>query len=268
MDDLEAMQAAAAEREKVIARVRKLLALAGNNPNEHEAASAAERAQAILAEYNLSLSEVQAAEGQENRFEFDATARTDSRPWRRQLAMMIAQLYFCKYFFTFVKVSTSKRKNGYIRHDVHNFVGAKHNLMVARMIFDYLNETVTRLAKEESTAYPMKERTAFITSFQHTCSMRLCVRIQQRIEDAKAGKVKAETSTGAPGTALVLAGLYEETQKKIEDFLKKEVGAMRSHKPRSQITHTGGALAGRAAGDRISLDAQVAGKGNQQRIGR
>ena len=42
-------------REKIIERIRKLLALAGNNPNEAEAALAMEKAQAELALHNLSM---------------------------------------------------------------------------------------------------------------------------------------------------------------------------------------------------------------------
>lgn len=42
----------------VVARVRKLLNLAGNNSNENEASSAASKAQEIMAEFNISLSEI------------------------------------------------------------------------------------------------------------------------------------------------------------------------------------------------------------------
>ena len=44
---------------KLIERIRKLLALA-ESPNEHEAALASERAQALLAEHKLSLAQVTA----------------------------------------------------------------------------------------------------------------------------------------------------------------------------------------------------------------
>ena len=43
---------------KVIDRIRKLLALAGNNPNEHEAALAASRAQELMLEHDLTMASV------------------------------------------------------------------------------------------------------------------------------------------------------------------------------------------------------------------
>lgn len=49
------------ERDKMIAKVQKLLALSQSS-NEHEAAAAMERAEAMLREYDLSMSEVEANE--------------------------------------------------------------------------------------------------------------------------------------------------------------------------------------------------------------
>ena len=49
------------ERAEILEKIRKLLALAGNNPDEHEATLASERAQEMLLKYNLSLFEVENA---------------------------------------------------------------------------------------------------------------------------------------------------------------------------------------------------------------
>lgn len=45
---------------KVIAKIQKLLALAGNNSNEHEAAAAAARAQELMLEHDLAMDQVEA----------------------------------------------------------------------------------------------------------------------------------------------------------------------------------------------------------------
>lgn len=45
---------------EVIEKIRKLLALAGNNPNEHEAAAAAAKAQALMLEHDLASGDVEA----------------------------------------------------------------------------------------------------------------------------------------------------------------------------------------------------------------
>ena len=43
--------------ERVLEKVKKLLALAGNNPSEAEAQAAALRAQELIARYNLSITD-------------------------------------------------------------------------------------------------------------------------------------------------------------------------------------------------------------------
>lgn len=44
--------------ESVLKKIRNLLALAGNNPNENEAHAAACKAQELLAKYHLSMSDI------------------------------------------------------------------------------------------------------------------------------------------------------------------------------------------------------------------
>jgi len=56
-------------REKLAERIRKLLALAGNNPSEAEAAMAMERASALLAEHNLTMAEVETLGTDDERIE-------------------------------------------------------------------------------------------------------------------------------------------------------------------------------------------------------
>src|SRR5262245_21357752 len=100
---------------KLLDRVRKLLALS-TSPNENEAALAAEKAQALLAEHKLSMDEVLETDSKPVEFFHDQTERTDSRPWRRGLGMWCAKMYFAKYYFSFKKELSLTRGNGYIRY--------------------------------------------------------------------------------------------------------------------------------------------------------
>jgi len=47
------------ELDKLVKKVRALLALSGNNPSEHEAAAALEKASRLIAEHNLSMSMIE-----------------------------------------------------------------------------------------------------------------------------------------------------------------------------------------------------------------
>jgi len=257
---------------KVMERIAKLLALAGNNPSESEAAAAAEKAQALLAEYNLTVSDVKSSNKTEDNFIVDNDLITDSLPWRRSLALMVGRLYFCEYFYTFKKEFSHDRKRilckggsipGYKRYDIHSFVGAAHNVTIAKMMFSYLNQTIERLATDGSLRWPMNERSKYRTSFKASCASRLCWRIQERIEAAKKGEVKTESGTNLPA----LASLYDQTKIKLDSFISERVGEMKSKALKHTTSHHGGVLEGHAAGDKIGLDQQV-GSDRQQRLGR
>lgn len=246
------------ERDKVIDKVRKLMGMA-TSANEAEAAAFAEKAQALLAEHNLSMSEIAASEKPDDGdFEMDSDLETDSRPWRRSLATMTAKMFFCQYFYTHKYIPTKTRKCGYVRKDIHTFVGAPHNIVVAKLMYQYLTATIVRLSDEGAKKYEPKQRTAFRTSFQHSCADRLAQRIANRIAAAKKGQVVSETT----GTNLpALLSLYDQSEKSVNAFMEKELGRALSVGGRTgKITSQEGAAAGRAAGDKIGLDDQIATK--------
>jgi hypothetical protein len=93
------------ERENVLRKVRKLLDLAGNNPSVEEAASAAEKAQALITKYGLTLIDVDTerdaagnedlTRGYEN-VPFNYGGHDHSREWRLELLHRLAQLNFCQ----------------------------------------------------------------------------------------------------------------------------------------------------------------------------
>jgi hypothetical protein len=245
------------QRAKIVDKVRKLLALS-TSPNENEAASAAEKAQALLAEYNLSVEEIkQDGSRVEDIFITKARLRTPSVPWIRYIGGACAALYFCKYYYTHDYVYTAQRKCGYIRKDIHSFVGAEHNIAVADMMFEYLIKTVDRLSKEGQKSVHPRERTSYDTSFKQACSLRLASRIKERIEAAKQGKVKSET-TGKNLPALL--NVYERTEKALKEHLDKTVKLRKSRK-QPIASNSRGVADGRRAGDSIGLDPQVGNSG-------
>jgi hypothetical protein len=245
------------EREKMLEKVRKLLALAGSNPNENEAQAAANKAQALLAEYNLTLADVEAKKGDEFVIEKDLV--TSSYPWRRQIANAVAHLYFCRYFYQSVFNETGKSKV-----DIHCFAGAPHNVQVAKMMFDYLHRAVDRLAHEGSKKLTKKQQSPYRVSFRTACTARVAQRIYKRIEEAKAGKMKSET-TG--NTLPALASLYDtlgaQVEKQLNDAIElqhpdeKEQARHNKKQNKNLRRDTLGSIEGDDAGRKISLEQQV-----------
>lgn len=245
-------------REKIIDKIRKLLALSAS-PNENEAALAAEKAQAMLAEYNLHISEVEAFGGQKlDKFVMDSELQTKSRPWQRTVCHGVAQMYFCSYFYSGQYKATGTK---YVKMDAHTFVGTEANVVIARMMSDYLIKTVQRLAVQG-----MKDQSdpaAYRTSFRNACVRRLYTRMMKRIEEAKRGEVKTDSGKNLPA----LLSMYEDAKAKQAAYIEAEVGKLKEKASRMKTSDVRGMLDGAAAGDRIGLDQQVGGAGsNTKRI--
>ena len=242
------------EREKLIERVRKLMGMA-TSANENEAAIFAEKAQALVAEHSLTMQELHEAEKQDD-LVLDKGLSTDSRPWRRQLGAQVAKMYLCAYFYEFKFNMTRKRKCGYIREDVHSFVGAPHNVVIAKIMFQYLTETIIKLASEGS------KRASYRNSFQHAAANRLCWRIQEKIEDAKRGQLKKSDGTNLPA----LLDVYNGAEQKNAAFIKNELGtALVVKKSRGKSHDPQGMRDGDAAGHKIGLDVQLQ-QDNQKKL--
>lgn len=240
------------KRTKLIDKLRKLLALADptRGATEAEAASAMAKVQSLLAEHNLSLSDLETGPSGP-RIKEDKELRTDSRPWRRALAISVARLYFCDHFYSFHKEFTAKRSCGYIRYDVHHFIGEEHNVLVAKIMFLYLIGAISALATSGSMKLEPKARTPYVTSFQHSCSARLCVRIMKLIEDARKGQVKDEAGRNLP----VLASLYDTAAAANKAFLDRtSPGLEEKDNKRTKVNSALGVLEGHAAGNTISLN--------------
>ncbi len=243
------------EKQKVLDKVRKLLALA-QSPNENEAAMAADKAQSLLAEYNLEMSEVRTdSTGAE--IEMDGETMTDSRPWRRKMGVMVAKVYFCGYFYTHKYHVTTSRKCGYIRGDSHTFTGERHNIVVAKLMFTYLNNAIETLSVKAAAQIAVSKRSAFLTSFRHACAGRVCQRLHERWVQAQRGGLQGSHGNTLPA----LANLYQLSDQRVKAFwqdkFKKGLGKSRALSTNKYDQD--GLRAGREAGDKVGLDPQVSG---------
>lgn len=233
--------------EKVLDKVRKLLALS-QSANEHEAALAAEKAQALLAEYNLSLKDVEAKE-QHSEYTQDAVD-TGHITWIRITMAGCAELYFCGYYFMKWRVPGTKGS----MKDRHYFVGEKHNIIVAELMGAYLVSTIRRLSLEGSKTQFIDQSDIFKyrQSFCLACASRLRARIAERIQKSKQGGVQVE-GRNLPA----LLSLYDQAQQRSLEFLEQQGIKLRNVPTKSWYSHNKGASDGRAAADTISLDSQV-----------
>ena len=121
--------------EKILNKIKNLLDLANNNPNENEALAAALKAQELMAKYNVELDQLdEKKETREIVTEiYRQSGKHEMRKWKIGLASIIANNFRCKTFFL-------GRQN-----DVA-FYGFKEDAKIALQVFTFLYETGNKLA--------------------------------------------------------------------------------------------------------------------------
>lgn len=82
-------------QDKIIEKIKKLLALAGNNPSEQEAQAAYAKAQALMAQYSIELSE---DSGEEVEIVAMPCKHSNNEGYRKPLATIIADNFRVKAF--------------------------------------------------------------------------------------------------------------------------------------------------------------------------
>lgn len=123
-------------KEVLMKKVEKLLALAGNNPSESEAKSAMMKAQALIAEYNLDMSELSSDDKEE--IVIVPTIHPNNNGYRIRLAQVLSSNFRCRCIMS-----------GNIVH----FIGHKTDAEVCAKVFNYAYKVSRRQGQKiERTA--------------------------------------------------------------------------------------------------------------------
>lgn len=120
--------------EKILNKIKNLLDLANNNPNENEAIAAALKAQELMAKYNIELDQLDDKKETREIVEevYHQSDKHEMRKWKIGLASIIAQNFRCKVYFMNKK-------------DVV-FYGYKEDAKIALNVFTYLYEIGNKFA--------------------------------------------------------------------------------------------------------------------------
>lgn len=120
--------------EKILNKIKNLLDLANNNPNENEAIAAALKAQELMAKYNIELDQLDDKKETREIVEeiYHQSDKHEMRKWKISLADIIAQNFRCKVYFMNKK-------------DVV-FYGYKEDAKIALNVFTYLYEIGNKFA--------------------------------------------------------------------------------------------------------------------------
>lgn len=118
--------------EKTIEKIKKLLALASNNPSENEAMAAALKAQALMAEYNITEAQLGEEVKEIDEIKIGMPDGHIMKKWRISLALALGKNFRCKVYMM----------NG---EDIV-FYGYKQDIAAAAQVYHFLFETGNKLA--------------------------------------------------------------------------------------------------------------------------
>jgi len=123
------------DKKTILETIQRMVALSENNPNEHEAQLAAQKAQEYMLKYNIGLAEVNSYSSVEW-VDFDSHESGRLTTVHDAALSVVEKFYFVKVLYSkrFVKFENGRRKT----KKVVKIFGEKHNVEVANYIYHYL----------------------------------------------------------------------------------------------------------------------------------
>lgn len=124
--------------EKILNKIKNLLDLANNNPNEHEAMAAALKAQELMAKYDIDSSALDSDKSEKELYKaiVHDTGKHEMKKWKVNLARVIARNFCCKYYFItgdgMSVVFYGFKKDATIAAEVFKFLYAAGNKLAVR----------------------------------------------------------------------------------------------------------------------------------------
>lgn len=216
--------------DKVIERIQKILALGRRGGTEAESAAAMEKAQTLLAEYNLSIADVDSRVETSARRE-QAAQSGGQYVYQRELWSAIARLNFCIHLVS-GKWAKVGRKEVYRRQ--HVIVGKVVNVQMTIAMGTYLEDAANRLCRERlevrhgAGSSPGELNSQFYSSwavgFREGVSDRVIEKIEKRRqvmvdEETRRAREAARAGGGSSSTALTLGSLAQQERDLNIDFL-------------------------------------------------
>ena len=226
--------------DNILAKIKKLQALAANNSNVAEAAAAAAKAQALMFEHNITTAEVETASVADvyEKIEHTLDANRNTIGWKASLLYVIAKHNFCR----------AVSHGGTTRMSL---VGKRSNVEGVLYLYAVCEREIDRLATAETKAQ-LADKAIFRRSFCRGAVAAISERLRAQRQASEAQANTAHT------TALVLRNVETEVAAQLKRFfprLQTRRSACRNHGD----GYARGQAAGRTIGLHGGIGRQAAG---------
>lgn len=208
--------------DKIITKIRKLLALAQSG-NENEAALAAAKANELMAEHEFSSTDLIYHEIQEKQFD---TGKSAMPQWKLSLANFIASAYDCRITYSSGYCFDKGTPNEIRSNAKINLIGPELDVEVALYVYEFCFKTVERMTKEymkrtkgSDSGARVKERNSY--------QLGLARSLGKKVDDfADENRVKNETKVNQEGvTGKDLIVIKQDAVNKYCDSLSLRKGS-------------------------------------------
>lgn len=230
------------EQLKIIDRIQKLLNLAAKNDNAEEAASAAAKAQQLLAQHNLDSATLEGADqGKREKSQIDG----GTYAFQRELWRAVAELCFCVYWNQKYRTEEKVRQNIYeggqyagkkyvqVMRRRHAVIGRSVNARMTVAMAGYLQQAVERALTDRLAAGDEQRHSNWAWSFRKGCAGQIVSKLHERRWDneaAEAERIRREIAAAkgaSSGTALTISAYAEAEDDANYDFIHGEGASAR-----------------------------------------
>lgn len=177
--------------EAIAEKIQKLLALA-SSPFEAEALAATAKAQELLSIYNLDMLAVERAGKKDSAAREDKKLKGGLYKWQRDIWKDVAELNFCMYWSYKGLTKGSSYE--------HRVLGSKINVLSTRMMAEYLEQTIERIARAEYQNDSKHYFSKAAVAFREGMAARIGIRLRERRWEQKE-KAREEAAAQATRAA-------------------------------------------------------------------
>jgi hypothetical protein len=243
------------DRETIIDRVRKLLALAGNNSNVNEAAAAMARAQRLMLEHKLAQAELDADDPNAVDTEVGQMVLDEAGEfllaWKPILMQVLVKASCCHAFRHSVVGPQGQKA---VRFTI---IGTESDATFVSYCYRYVCAEVDRLCDIEAKGKGFGFRNSFRRGAVDAISRRLGEARKQVIQEASAKERAAGASAGAAppaaGDSKALA-VFRKADDAVALYMKEKFSEVKFRTSRAAAVSSGGGYtSGRAAGEKIAI---------------
>lgn len=225
------------ERRNILRKISKLLALAGNNPNENEAATALLQARKIMQKFDIEEREVEGhSENPNTKVKEGVGYKKNYYKWELYLAGGLTNL---------LPVEMIIKVNNYGKRPV--FIGHTSDVDVVLEMYDYIRKVIGKLGRKQPNSRTNR-------SFCLGATATVCERIRKMKEEEE--RKSYEDKNGVEATYALIC---VDKEKEIINYIKDEYPTLETQKQRSTTIDPRAYQDGRRAGRNINLNKQLQG---------